>query len=328
MNFVFVTGGAGFIGHNVCKRLLDEGYDIVSLDNFNDYYDVSLKEENFDSVLNLAKKLNRQAIMYRDDVRNKAIIEEIIKTYKPIAVIHLAQNAGVRPSIEKPLHYIDVNINGMVNILEVMKEYDLKKMVFISSSSIYGNNKKIPFKETDFVDNPISPYAATKKSCELFASTYHSLYKFDIHCLRYFTVYGPCQRPDLAINKFTRLMIQDKEIEMYGDGSSARDYTYVDDIVEGTILSFKYLLKNSDVFDVFNLGGSNPIKLKELIDIIALTLNKKPKIKVLPMQKGDVDITYSDYSHAQEVLGYNPKVKIEEGIKNFVNWYKKKYEKN
>lgn len=319
--FVLVTGAAGFIGHNFCLRLLKEGYDILALDNFNNYYSPKLKEKNIDKVFKLATSLNRKVFLYRDDVRDKAKLMTICQLNKPLAIAHFAQNAGVRPSIEDPLFYVDVNVNGMMNILEVMKDLAIKKLVFISSSSVYGNNQKVPFQETDFVDRPISPYAASKKACELFAYTYHHLFKLDIHCLRYFTVYGPCQRPDLAINKFTSLMLKDEEIPMFGDGETARDYTYIDDIVEGTYLSFAYLLKNNDVYDVFNLGGSNPVKLIDMIKIIEQSLNRKAKIKKLPMQQGDVNITYSDFTHAMTVLNYQPKIKLEEGIKRFVKWY-------
>lgn len=321
--YVLVTGAAGFIGHNFCIRLLKEGYDILALDNFNNYYDPKLKEENITRVFKTAEKLNKEVILYREDIRDKTKLEDICQTHKPIAIAHFAQNAGVRPSIEEPLFYVDVNINGMMNVLEVMRNFEIKKLVFISSSSVYGNNKKVPFSEKDFVDKPISPYAASKKACELFAHTYHSLFKLDIHCLRYFTVYGPCQRPDLAINKFTRLMLNGEEIPMFGDGTTSRDYTYIDDIVEGTYLSFNYLMNHENVYDVFNLGGSNPVKLIDMIKTIENSLNMQAKIKRLPMQKGDVDITYSDFSHAKEVLGYEPKTRLQEGINNFVKWYLK-----
>ena len=322
---IFLTGAAGFIGSTAAIELLKEGEDLLIIDNFNDYYDPQLKRENIADVLKIANELNRHVEVIEGDIRDKELIAEIYKTHDIKATIAWAAMAGVRPSIEDPLYYVDVNINGLMNILEGIRYSDSKKLVFISSSSVYGNNKKVPFSEKDIVDFPISPYAATKKSGELLCHTYHALFGIDIHCLRYFTVYGPKQRPDLAINKFTRLMLEGKEIPMFGDGSTSRDYTYVDDIVHGTLLSMHYLLYHDNVYDVFNLGGSHPISLKGLIDVIAKELDITPNIKQLPMQPGDVNITYSDYSHAKEVLNYEPQVRIEEGIHRFATWYKNKY---
>ncbi|MFI3283846.1 MAG: SDR family NAD(P)-dependent oxidoreductase [Erysipelotrichaceae bacterium] len=320
---IFITGGAGFIGSTCSKRLLNEGHEIVAIDNFNAYYDPSLKEKNAEEVKTVAAMNKSNYQLIKGDIRDADLIEQLFSNHQFDVVIHWAANAGVRPSIEDPKYYVDVNINGLMNVLEAMRTHDVKKLVFISSSSVYGNNKKVPFSEMDIVDHPISPYAATKKAGELLCHTYKSLFNIDTHCLRYFTVYGPKQRPDLAINKFTRFMLNDEAIPMFGDGSTSRDYTYVDDIVEGTILSMQYLLAHDDVFDVFNLGGSNPISLKEMIQVIGNALNIEPKIEQLPMQPGDVDITYSDFSHAKEILGYNPKTSFEQGINNFVSWYKK-----
>lgn len=320
---IFITGGAGFIGSTASERLLKEGHDIVTIDNFNDYYDPKLKAENVRIVKEVAEKYGRSYELIRGDVRDREVMAKIFATHQFDVVIAWAANAGVRPSIDDPYFYMDVNIMGLTNLLECMRQRDVKKLVFISSSSVYGNNKKVPFSEKDAVDHPISPYAASKKSGELLCFTYHSLFNIDIHCLRYFTVYGPRQRPDLAINKFTRLMLEGKPIPMFGDGTTSRDYTYVDDIVDGTLRSMYYLLKNDNVYDIFNLGGSHPISLKALIEVISKELNIVPEIEQLPMQLGDVNITYSDFSHAQEVLDYNPKVRIEEGIHHFVEWYKK-----
>ena len=320
---IFITGGAGFIGSTASERLLKEGHDIVTIDNFNDYYDPKLKAENVRIVKEVAEKYGRSYELIRGDVRDREVMAKIFATHQFDVVIAWAANAGVRPSIDDPYFYMDVNIMGLTNLLECMRQRDVKKLVFISSSSVYGNNKKVPFSEKDAVDHPISPYAASKKSGELLCFTYHSLFNIDIHCLRYFTVYGPRQRPDLAINKFTRLMLEGKPIPMFGDGTTSRDYTYVDDIVDGTLRSMYYLLKNDNVYDIFNLGGSHPISLKALIEVISKELNIVPEIEELPMQPGDVNITYSDFSHAQEVLDYNPKVRIEEGIHHFVEWYKK-----
>lgn len=320
---LFLTGGAGFIGSTCSERLLKEGHDIVTIDNFNSYYNPELKEKNIALVRKVAEEYGREYTVIRGDIRDAELINKIFDENKFDAVIAWAANAGVRPSIEDPKYYVDVNIMGLTNILEAMRHYECKKLVFISSSSVYGNNKKVPFSEKDAVDNPISPYAASKKAGELICYTYHALFKLDIHCLRYFTVYGPRQRPDLAINKFTRLMLEGQAIPMFGDGTTSRDYTYVDDIVDGTVRSMYYLLNNENVYDIFNLGGSHPISLKGLIDVIANELGIEPIINQLPMQPGDVNITYSDFSHAKEVLDYNPQVRIEEGIHNFVEWYKK-----
>lgn len=323
MSKILITGGAGFIGSSTSEELLKQGYDLVCLDNFCDYYDVNLKRKNVELVKAVAKKTNKSYELIEGDIRDKDLITDLFNKYHFDAVIHLAAMAGVRPSIERPDYYFDVNINGLLNILEAMRNSGCNKLVFSSSSSVYGNNKKVPFSEKDNVDNPISPYAATKKAGELMCYTYHKLFNIDVNCVRYFTVYGPRQRPDLAINKFTRLLLEGNHIPMFGDGSTARDYTYIDDIVCGTLLAFDNVLNSKNEYDIFNLGGSHPISLKDLIDLIGKTLNIEPIIDQLPMQSGDVNITYSDYSHAKEKLGYEPKVRIEEGIKNFVAWYKK-----
>ena len=231
--------------------------------------------------------------------------------------------AGVRPSIENPILYQEVNGLGTQNILEIAKKYSVKNLVMASSSSVYGNCDKVPFKEDFIVDYAISPYAATKKSNEVMAHVYHKLFNMNIIMLRFFTVYGPKQRPDLAINKFTRLMLEDKEIPMYGDGSTSRDYTYVDDIVDGIIKSTEYVFNNDNVYEIINIGNSTPISLKEMIDIIGEVLGVTPKIEQLPMQPGDVERTYADISKAKELLNYAPKTSFKEGIKKFVEWHLK-----
>ena len=236
--------------------------------------------------------------------------------------MHLAAMAGVRPSIENPILYQEVNCMGTQNILETMKEHNVKNLVMASSSSVYGNCKEIPFREDMVVDFAISPYAATKKANEVMTHVYHKLFDMNVIMLRFFTVYGPKQRPDLAINKFTRLMLNNEEIPMFGDGTTSRDYTYIDDIVDGIIKSCNYVLENKNVYEILNIGNSSPTSLKEMINTIAKVLEVEPKIKQLPMQPGDVDRTYADISKAKELIGYNPKTSFKEGIEKFVKWYK------
>ena len=234
--------------------------------------------------------------------------------------MHLAACAGVRPSIEDPSLYYDVNITGTVNLLEICRENNVKQFVFASSSSVYGNNEKVPFAESDRVDNPISPYAATKKSGELLCHTYHHLFDMNIACLRFFTVYGPRQRPDLAINKFTSLILEDKEIPFYGDGTTSRDYTFVDDIVAGIVSSINYINTDEKIFEIFNIGGDKTVSLMEMVETIEEALGKKAKINRLPMQPGDVNRTCADITYSKEKIGYNPQTTFKEGIQKFINW--------
>lgn len=317
MKTYFITGGAGFIGSTLTERLLNEGHKVVTIDNFCNYYDPKLKEKNISSFMG-----NENYKLYKGDIRNRDDIKRVFDENKIDVVMHLAAMAGVRPSIEDPLLYQEVNGIGTQNILEEAKLHDVKKLVMASSSSVYGNCKEVPFNENMIVDYAISPYAATKKANEVMAHVYHKLNGMSIIMLRFFTVYGPKQRPDLAINKFTRLMLEDKEIPMYGDGSTSRDYTYVDDIVDGICKSCDYVMNNDNVYQILNLGSNNPVSLKEMIEVIGKTLNIEPKINQLPMQPGDVDRTYADVSKAKELIGYEPKFSFEEGIKNFVEWYK------
>lgn len=289
-----VTGGAGFIGSSLADFLLKKDYKVVVIDNFCDFYDPSIKRNNVKDNLD-----NPNYKLYEIDLRCKSDVEKVFRENKIDVVIHLAAMAGVRPSIENPILYQEVNCIGTQNLLEVMKEYGVKNLVMASSSSVYGNNKKVPFKETDIVDYAISPYAATKKSNEVMTHVYHKLFNMNVIMLRFFTVYGPRQRPDLAINKFTRLMLNDEEVTMFGDGTTSRDYTYIDDIVSGIYSSINYVLNNNDVYEIVNLGNSSPISLKEMINTIAEVLNKEPKIKEMPMQQGDVNITYADISKAK-----------------------------
>jgi len=314
-----VTGGAGFIGSSLADFLLKKDYKVVVIDNFCNFYDPSIKRNNVKDNLD-----NPNYKLYEIDLRCKSDVEKVFRENKIDVVIHLAAMAGVRPSIENPILYQEVNCIGTQNLLEVMKEYGVKNLVMASSSSVYGNNKKVPFKETDIVDYAISPYAATKKSNEVMTHVYHKLFNMNVIMLRFFTVYGPRQRPDLAINKFTRLMLNDEEVTMFGDGTTSRDYTYIDDIVYGIYSSINYVLNNNDVYEIVNLGNSSPISLKEMINTIAEVLNKEPKIKEMPMQQGDVNITYADISKAKEMLNYDPKTPFKEGIEKFVKWYKEK----
>jgi len=310
---ILITGGAGFIGSQLAKSLLEKRHEIVVIDNLNDYYDPAIKRANIEML-----STYELFTFVEGDIRSIADLEDIFSKDKITQVVHLAAQAGVRPSIQDPKLYYDVNIIGTLNILETMRKYGCKKMIFGSSSSVYGNNTETPFSESHAVDHPISPYAATKKSGELLCYNYHHLYNFDIFCLRFFSVYGPGQRPEMAIAKFTDAILNGKDIPMYGDGSSERDYTYVEDIVDGIILS----MKNLRGYNVFNLGESTTISLKNLIALIEKSCGKESHITQLPMQAGDVSITYADISKAKALLGYQPKTTIEQGVANYVKWYK------
>lgn len=317
MKTYFITGGAGFIGSTLSQKLIEQGNKVVTIDNFCDFYNPKIKEDNVKELLQ-----NENFKLYRADIRDRQAIKEIFDENNIDIVMHLAAMAGVRPSIENPILYQEVNCMGTQNILEEMREHDVKNGVFASSSSVYGNCKEVPFREDMIVDYAISPYAATKKANEVMAHVYHKLFDMNIIMLRFFTVYGPKQRPDLAINKFTRLMLEDKEIPMFGDGTTSRDYTYIDDIVDGIIKSCKYCMNNKKVYEILNLGNSSPTTLKEMINIIGEVLGREPKIKQMPMQPGDVERTYADISKTKKLIGYQPKTTFKEGIENFVKWYK------
>lgn len=317
MKTFLITGGAGFIGSTLADHLLAKQNKVIVIDNFNDYYDPNLKEKNVESHLN-----DPNYKLYRIDIRNKEDVFKVFEENNIDAVIHLAACAGVRPSIENPSLYQDVNCAGALNIFEAMKQYNIKKIAFASSSSVYGNCKTVPFKETDQVDFAISPYAATKKSNEVMGHVYHSLYNIDMAFLRFFTVYGPRQRPDLAINKFTRLILEDKPIPLYGDGTTSRDYTFIEDIIDGILKTLTWLFNNENVYEIFNLGESTPITLIDMVKTIEEVIGKKTIIDFLPMQQGDVERTYADISKAKKILGYNPQTTFKEGITKFVAWYK------
>ena len=307
-----VTGAAGFIGSHLCERLLGQGWTVIGVDNFDDFYDPDIKRNNIKNCLQ-----NKKFRLVETDIRDADSMNKIIGEGADI-VVHLAARAGVRPSIAQPALYTDVNVNGTVTLLEATRKNNIKKFVFASSSSVYGNNKKVPFSENDSVDFPISPYAATKKAGELICHTYHHLNDISITCLRYFTVYGPRQRPDLAIHKFVRLIEDGKPIPVYGDGSMMRDFTYIDDIIDGTVAG----INKCAGYNIYNLGESRPITVKDLIAEIEKALGKKAIIERLPLQPGDVERTFADVTKAQRYLGYTPKTVISDGLKRFVEWFR------
>jgi len=309
-----VTGAAGFIGSHLCERLISDNHIVAGLDNFDPFYDRKIKESNIKSLL----KSNKFKLI-EGDIRDASYVESICKNGIDV-IVHLAAKAGVRPSIADPVGYADCNINGTVVLLEAAKKYNIKKFIFASSSSVYGNNKKVPFSETDNVDFPISPYAATKKAGELICHTYHHLCQMDITCLRFFTVYGSRQRPDLAIHKFARLIEQGKPISMYGDGSMMRDFTYIDDIMDGIVAA----IEKCKGYEIYNLGESRPVRLDELIEGIENALGKKAKIERHPLVAGDVERTYADITKAKERLGYNPETDITVGLAKFAVWLRER----
>ena len=342
MKIYLITGGAGFIGSTVAEKLLEQGNKVIVVDNFNDFYDYNRKIRNIleatgnyekvneilensskdEKIENLKRIVNSENfVLEYADIRDMEKMDKIFSEYKIELVFNPAAMAGVRPSLLDPLLYEEVNIKGYMNLLELCKKYGIKKFIQASSSSVYGNNKNVPFKEIDIVDFAISPYAATKKSGEVLGHVYHKLYDIDMIQLRFFTVYGPKQRPDLAIHKFTKMILEEKSIPFYGDGNTKRDYTYIDDIVDGILKSIDYLFKNKNVYEIFNLGESYVVSLKEMVETIEKVLGKKAMLDKQPMQPGDVEKTYADISKAKEILGYNPKTNFEDGIKKFVDWY-------
>ena len=315
MKTFLVTGGAGFIGSHLCERLLKEGNTVLCLDNFDSYYDPQIKIGN---VQRIGKTFPDRFELITGDIRNQDQISELFKTRSIHAVVHLAARAGVRPSIAEPLLYQDVNIRGTMVLLEACRRHAIKTFIFASSSSVYGENQRVPFSETDLDIQPISPYGATKRAGELICYSYHHLYGMDIAGLRIFTAYGPRQRPEMAIHKFTRLIDLGEKIPMYGDGSFRRDYTYIDDLIDGIL----GVIRHHRGYEVYNLGESQTTSLRELILLIEQALGEKAKIDVLPPQPGDVSITYADITKARQRLGYNPKISTKEGIARFVEWYR------
>lgn len=307
-----VTGGAGFIGSHLVDRLLKAGERVTVIDNFNDFYDPAIKRANIVPHLDHA-----DYSLIDGDLRDAELVRNTFRNGCFDQVIHLAAMAGVRPSLENPALYYDVNLIGSMNLLEAMREFSVRDLIFVSSSSVYGNNEKVPFSESDPVDHPISPYAATKKAGELMAHTYHHLYDIKTACLRFFTVYGPRQRPEMAIHKFTDKIYQGHEIEVYAEGKSCRDYTYIDDIIDGVMAcrTAEY------TYEVFNLGRSDTVGLSDLIGKIESNLNRKAQVRLMPTQPGDVSQTYADITKAKHRLGFSPAVSIDDGLRRFTDWY-------
>ncbi len=314
---VLLTGGAGFIGSHLTRRLLARGDRVTVLDDFNDFYDPARKRENVEPLL--ARPDYR---LVEGDIRDEPLVDRLFGEGQFDGVVHLAARAGVRPSLQEPVLYEDVNCIGTLRLLEAARRHGPKIFIFGSSSSVYGINRKVPFAEDDEVNQPISPYATTKRSGELLCFNYHHLYGFRTACLRFFTVYGPGQRPEMAIHKFTDLLWRGRAVPMYGDGSSRRDYTYIDDIVDGVVAA----LDLAPGFEILNLGGAETTSLRELVLWIAEELAVEPRIDYLPEQPGDVPITYADVSKAARLLGYSPKVPIREGLRRFVAWYRERRE--
>lgn len=310
---ILVTGGAGFIGSHTCEKLLRENICVICLDNFNDFYDPEIKEKNIQGLLG-----NNGFTLYREDILDKQKLRDIFTKHKIDLVIHLAARAGVRPSINNAALYAEVNIKGTINLLECCNDFKVDQFIFASSSSVYGGNKKIPFSEADNVDKPVSPYAATKKAGELICHTYNHLFGISVFCYRFFTVYGPRQRPEMAIYKFTKSLLGNNPIEVYGDGSSSRDYTYIDDITDVIINN----LDNVKGYEIFNLGNSKPVKLLDLIKMLEDETGKNAIIEYADFKQGDVETTFADILKADKMLKYNPKIAIKEGLKKFVDWYK------
>lgn len=309
---IVVTGAAGFIGSHLCEAMIARDDQVVGLDCFDSFYDPAVKRSNISDLL-----AHDRFTLAEADIRDAEAVRDVL-TSDVDAVVHLAARAGVRPSIEQPLLYQDVNIHGTMVLLEACREARIGRFVFASSSSVYGNNRKIPFAELDNVDFPISPYAATKKAGELLCHTYAHLYDLSITCLRFFTVYGPRQRPDLAIHKFVKLIEHGESIPVFGDGSMQRDFTYIEDIVDGVVRS----VDRCDGYHIYNLGESQPVALGELITMIEDALGKKAIIDRKPLQPGDVDRTYADVSLARAELGYEPKTDMRTGLAAFVAWYR------
>ena len=310
MSNILVTGAAGFIGSHVSHRLLENGESVIAVDNINDYYDIRLKHHRLDEL-----KKFPNFIFYKVDIENMSLLSEVFSKHKIDAIINLAARAGVRYSIKNPHVYLSTNAHGTLNLLEFMREYEITKMVLASSSSLYAG-QKMPFTEDLPVNTPVSPYAVTKKAAEMLAYSYHNLFDLDISILRYFTVYGPAGRPDMSYFRFIKWIDEGNELILYGDGEQRRDFTYVDDIAEGTIKALKPV-----GYEIVNLGNNHPHNMLETISIIEKELNKKARIKYMPVQKADVTATWADISKAKTLLGWEPKISLEEGIEKTIHWY-------
>ena len=310
---ILVTGGAGFIGSHLCERLVARGDEVVVLDNFNEFYDPAIKRRNVAEALGGAE-------VVEGDIRDQDLVPGLFERGNFDGVVHLAAMAGVRPSLLDPLHYEDVNVRGTMILMEEIKKREGMRFVFASSSSVYGGNETVPFKETDDIPHPVSPYAATKRAGELMAYTYHHLYGVPTSCLRFFTVYGPRQRPEMAIHKFVRATLAGEPIPFFGDGTTRRDYTYIDDIVDGVVRS----LDHCEGYEIYNLGESETTSLSELVEAIGQACGKEPIIDRQPYQPGDVMITYADVSRARKDLGYEPTTPLREGLARFLEWYRER----
>src|SRR5258708_40106488 len=308
---ILVTGGAGFIGSHLVERLLATGQQVAILDDFNDFYDPQIKQANIAGF-------TKDVVVHRVDLRDDASVRNLFHREKFEVIVHLAARAGVRPSIQHPQLYYDTNVTGTLHLLEAARVTGVKRFIFASSSSVYGASKIVPFSEDQHLTQTLSPYAATKIAGEFLCSTYSHLYQLRVVALRYFTVYGPRQRPDLAIHQFTRRIHAGQPIEQFVDGTTRRDCTYIDDIIQGTLAGLKY---EGPLFDIFNLGESETIRLKDLISAIESALGKKAKIKQLPEQAGDMPLTCADISKAKKLLGYDPKTKFREGLPRFIEWF-------
>jgi UDP-glucuronate 4-epimerase len=307
---VLITGGAGFIGSHLTERLLSDGWQVTIFDDFNDAYDPQIKRQNLAGVLENVE-------LIEGDIRDAVLVERAFMHTKFDMVVHLAARAGVRPSIQHPKLYMTTNIEGTFNLVDACRHHEVRNFVFASSSSVYGVNRKVPFAESDPIERTISPYAATKLACEQICSNYSHLFDMRSRCLRFFTVYGPRQRPDLAIAQFTRAILDDKIVKRFGNGETRRDYTYVDDIIEGIVRSFD---DNGSNFEVLNLGGSTTTRLLDLIEMLENLLGKKARIEELEEQLGDVPLTHAEIGKARELLGWEPKVGIRDGLSKYVEW--------
>jgi len=311
---ILVTGGVGFIGSHVCERLLEIGHAVCALDDLNDFYDPAIKQNTLRELQSRAQSFS----FVHADITNRSEVDEVLSSMAFDQIIHLAARAGVRPSLEEPALYQRVNVEGTVNLLEAAREHSVNKITVASSSSVYGVNSKVPFSEADPIFSAISPYAASKLACEALGHVYHHVHGMDICMLRFFTVYGPRQRPDLAIHKFARLMHAGQPIPVYGDDNTSRDYTYVDDTVDGVVAA----TEKAFGFEIINLGESQTVELKRLIELIEQAMGVKAEINRQPAQPGDVPITFANIEKAQDLLGYNPQTKIEDGIPRFIEWFR------